>query len=74
MKTARISAPFPQVLHYLHPIGPPFLHLVTDGKARALVTGYGELSADAKTFERAGACPILSLDAFSLIHSLELSR
>jgi predicted nucleic acid-binding protein len=40
------------------------MHLAVAGKARALVSGDRDLLAIAAEFERACACPILSIDVF----------
>lgn len=41
------------------------------GKARAPVSGKGDMLVLAKVFERAGGWPIPSLDAFSRLHSFD---
>lgn len=68
VKTVRIPQPPPSVPHCRDLMDTPFLHLAVAGKARALVSGDRDLLALAKAFERAGGCPILSLEAFLRVH------
>lgn len=71
VKSVRIPQPPPPVPDCRDPLDLVFLHLAVAGKARALVSGDRDLLALAKVFERAAGCPILGLDAFLHLHSLD---
>jgi putative PIN family toxin of toxin-antitoxin system len=71
VKSVRIPQPPPPVPDCRDPMDAPFLHLAVAGRARALVSGDGDLLALAKVFARASGCPILSLEAFSRLHSFD---
>lgn len=71
VKSVRIPQPLPVVPECRDAMDAPFLHLAVAGGARALVSGDRDLLALAETFERATGCPILSLEAFSRLHSPE---
>jgi putative PIN family toxin of toxin-antitoxin system len=71
VKTVRVPQPPPPVPDCRDTMDVPFLHLAIAGRARALVSGDGDLLALAKVFERAGGCPILSLENFSRLHSFD---
>jgi putative PIN family toxin of toxin-antitoxin system len=63
-QTVRIPPPPPMVPDCRDVLDLPFLHLAVTGKAQVLVSGDRDLLAIAAEFERACACPIVSLDAF----------
>jgi uncharacterized protein len=71
VKTVRIPQPPPSVPDCRDAMDVAFLHLAVAGKARVLVSGDGDLLALAKVFERAGGCPILTLEAFLRLHSFD---
>jgi uncharacterized protein len=71
VKSVRVPNPPPAVPACRDPMDVPFLHLALAGKARVLVSGDGDLLALAKVFERAGGCPILTLEAFLRLHSFD---
>ena len=71
VKSVRIPQPPPPVPDCRDAMDVVFLHLAVAGKARALVSGDRDLLALAAVFERAGGCPILSLDAFLRLHSFD---
>ncbi len=64
VETVRIGHPLPTVPQCRDLSDLPFMYLAVAGKARALVSGDRDLLAIAAEFERACACPILSIDVF----------
>jgi putative PIN family toxin of toxin-antitoxin system len=64
VETVRIGHPLPTVPQCRDLSDLPFMHLAVAGKARALVSGDRDLLAIAAEFERACACPIVSIDVF----------
>lgn len=68
VETVRIGHPPPHVPPCRDPSYLPFMHLAFAGKAQVLVSGDRDLLAIAAEFERACACPILSIDVFCQRH------
>ena len=68
VETVRIGHPPPHVPPCRDPSDLPFVHLALAGKAQVLVSGDRDLLAIAAEFERACACPILSIDVFCRRH------
>ena len=71
VETVRIAHPPPTVPQCRDLSDLPFMHLAVAGKAQALVSGDRDLLAIAAEFERARACPILSIDVFCRRHCSE---
>lgn len=67
-ETVQIPQPPPKVPDCRDAMDLPFMHLAVVGKAQVLVSGDRDLLAVAKAFERAHACPIVSLDVFCQTH------
>jgi len=63
-ETVRIPQPAPQVPECRDALDEPFMHLAIAGKAQVLVSGDRDLLAIAAEFERAGGCPIVTLETF----------
>ena len=63
-ETVRIPQPPPTVPDCRDVLDLPFMHLAVAGRAQALVTGGQDLLAIGTEFERAHACPIMTLDVF----------
>jgi putative PIN family toxin of toxin-antitoxin system len=69
-ETVRIPQPPPTVPDCRDALDLPFMHLAVTGNAQVLVTGDRDPLAIAAEFQRAAACPIVSLNAFYEMHSL----
>lgn len=67
-ETVRIPQPPPNVPDCRDLLDLPFMHLAVAGRAQVLVSGDRDLLAIAAEFERACACPIMTLEAFCKTH------
>ncbi len=70
-ETVRIPQPPPTVPDCRDMLDLTFMHLAVAGKAQVLVSGDRDLLAIADEFEKASACPILTLDAFCQTYCID---